>query len=83
MTLINQGWRVKLTNDSSTPAIVSGTVATLNGFEIPAHDYISMSYSGSNVTGVVYKDGGASGTVVATLSLSYDVNNNLISATKS
>jgi hypothetical protein len=53
------------------------------GLEIPAHDYLSCSYTGSNLTGVVYKSGGASGTVVATLTLAYDGSNNLASVTKS
>lgn len=50
---------------------VSGTVNTLTGLEIPPHDYVSLGYTGDNLTTVVYKDGGASGTVVATLTLSY------------
>jgi len=54
----------------------------VQGLEIPGHDYISMSYTGSNVTGVVYKLGGASGTTVATLTLTYDANDNLLTATK-
>jgi hypothetical protein len=53
------------------------------GLDIPAHDYISLSYTGSNLTGVVYKDGGSGGTTVATLTLSYDGSNNLISVAKS
>jgi hypothetical protein len=57
--------------------------AVVQGLEIPGHDYISMSYTGSNVTGVVYKMGGASGTTVATLTLTYDVDDNLLTVTKS
>ena len=34
-------------------------------------DYISLSYTGSNLTGVVYKVGGSGGSIVATLTLSY------------
>lgn len=58
-------------------------LADLVGLEIPAHDYLSLSYTGSNLTGVVYKTGGASGTTVATLTLGYDGSNNLTSVTKS
>ena len=43
----------------------------LTGFEIPANDYIALSYTGDNLTGVVYKTGGAGGTTVATLTLAY------------
>jgi hypothetical protein len=57
--------------------------AVVQGLEIPAHDYIDLSYTGANLTGVVYKDGGSGGTTVATLTLAYDGSNNLISVTKS
>jgi hypothetical protein len=50
---------------------------------IPTHDYISLGYTGTNLTSVVYKLGGASGTVVATLTLAYNGSNNLISVTRS
>ena len=83
MTLINQGWKVKVTNDSSNPATVSGTINALQGLSIPEHDYIDMTYSGANLTGVVYKTGGSGGTTVATLTLAYDGSNNLTSITKS
>lgn len=53
------------------------------GLEIPEHDYIALSYTGSNLTGVVYKTGGSGGTTVATLTLAYDGSDNLISVTKS
>jgi hypothetical protein len=68
---------VEVKNDSGNP------VPIIQGLEIPAHDYISMTYTGSNLTGVVYKDGGSGGTTVATLTLAYDVNDNLTSVTKS
>ena len=53
------------------------------GLDIPAHDYISLSYTGSNLTGVVYKKGGSGGTTVATLTLTYDGSNNLLTVTRS
>ena len=68
---------VEIKNDSGNP------IPTLTGLEIPAHDYIDLSYTGTNLTGVVYKDGGSGGTTVATLTLAYDGNDNLISVTKS
>jgi hypothetical protein len=68
---------VEIKNDSGNP------IPTLTGLEIPAHDYIDLSYTGSNLTGVVYKDGGSGGTTVATLTLAYDGSDNLISVTKS
>jgi hypothetical protein len=47
------------------------TLAKLVGFDIPPYDYISLSYTGDNLTGVVYKTGGSGGTTVATLTLAY------------
>ena len=35
------------------------------------YDYISLTYTGSDLTGVVYKTGGSGGTTVATLALVY------------
>ena len=52
------------------------------GLSIPDYDYIDLAYSGSNLTGVVYKVGGSGGTTVGTLTLAYS-GSNLISVTKS
>jgi len=62
----------------------SGTrpVVTMAGLNVPLHDYIDCSYTGSNLTGVVYKSGGASGETVATLTLTYDGSDNLLTITK-
>jgi len=58
-------------------------LAVVNGLNIPAHDFISLSYTSTNLTGVTYKTGGSGGTTVATLVLVYDGNNNPTSVTKS
>ena len=68
---------VEIANASSNP------IPTVTGFEIPKYDYISLSYTGGNVTGVVYKTGGAGGTTVSTLTLTYNGTNDLTSVTKS
>ena len=47
-----------------------------------AYDYTSLSYTGSNLTGVVFKSGGSGGTTVSTLTLAYDGDNNLTIVTK-
>ena len=65
------------------PVDIGNPIPTLTGLEIPAHDYIDLSYTGANLTGVVYKDGGSGGTTVATLTLAYDGSDNLTSVTKS
>lgn len=53
------------------------------GFTVTGYDYVSLSYTGSNLTGVIFKTGGSGGTAVATLTLGYDGSNNLTSVTKS
>ena len=68
---------VEIKNDSGTP------IPTIDGLSIPAHDHLALSYTGSNLTGVVYKTGGSGGTTVATLALAYDGSSNLTSVTKS
>ncbi|MGA0848170.1 MAG: hypothetical protein ACO3PY_06155 [Pontimonas sp.] len=65
------------------PVDIPNQVSVVTGLEIPEHDHIDLSYTGSNLTGVVYKSGGASGTTVATLTLAYDGSDNLTSVTKS
>lgn len=56
---------------------------TIPGLSIPEHDFVAMTYSGTNMTTVVYKQGGSSGTTVVTLALAYDGNGNVTSVTKS
>ena len=48
-------------------------VRNLPGLNIAQHDYISVSYVGStnNISSVQYREGGASGTIVATLTFTY------------
>ncbi len=53
----------------------------LNSLAPTIYDYISLSYTGSNLTDVVFKRGGSSGTVVSTLTLAYS-GSNLVSVTK-
>ena len=48
-------------------------VRNVAGFNIPQHDYVDLNYVGAtnNLDTVVYKEGGASGTTVATLTFTY------------
>jgi hypothetical protein len=69
------------TPDASTqyaPGIVS-----LTPLAPVEYDYLSMAYTGSNLTTVEYYLGGVSGVLQATLTLAYDGSNNLISVTRS
>ena len=45
-------------------------------------DYVGLSPTGTNPTTIVYKTGGASGTTVATLTLTYDANLNVQTVTR-
>lgn len=56
---------------------------SIPGLAIPEHNHVAMTYTGTNMTGVVYRQGGASGTIVTTLTLTYDGNGNVTSITKS
>ena len=48
-------------------------VRNVAGFNIPQHDFVDLNYVGStnNLDTVVYKEGGASGQTVATLTFTY------------
>jgi hypothetical protein len=46
----------------------------LNSLVPEKYDYISLSYTGIDLTTVVYKLNGAAGTTVATLTLAYTAN---------
>lgn len=54
---------------------------TLNSLVPSTYDYIDLSYTGDNLTGVVFKSGGAGGTIISTLTLAYS-GDNLTSVTK-
>lgn len=55
---------------------------SIPGLAIPEHNYVSLSYTDSQITGVVYRSGGAAGTIVAALALTYDSGGNLLTITK-
>lgn len=67
---------IEIKNDVGNPMPVA------SGLAIPEHDYIALTYTGADLTGVVYKTGGAGGTTVATLTLAYS-GGKLASVTKS
>jgi len=65
-------------------SIGGGDAVFRAGLEIPTHDYISNTYDGSgNLTIVQYYRGGSSGRLVATLTLTYNVSDNLLTVTRS
>lgn len=68
------------TPQAADVATIKASASSIAGFSIPAYDNIVLSYTSSNLTGVVYKVGT---TVVGTLTLSYDGSNQLTSVVKS
>jgi hypothetical protein len=71
-----------LTTQAADTALIKASSASIAGMAIPPNDFISLSYTSGNLTSVVYKSGGSSGTTVATLTLAYS-GSDLISVTKS
>lgn len=65
---------VTIANTSENP------VPVISGLEIPKHNQVSLVYSGANLVGVAYSFNNVG---VATLTLSYDGNNNLIFVSRS
>jgi len=63
------------------------SLAKLIGFEIPAYNYIALTYvaagnGAGEIETVVYRSGGSGGSVVATLTLAYNASNEISSITK-
>lgn len=71
---------LQTTGNSSLSTIVTG-IATINSLTPAVYDYISLGYTGSNLTTVLFKVGGASGTLISTLTLAYS-GSTLTSVTK-
>jgi hypothetical protein len=67
---------------SANQTTANTSLASIAGMSIPPNDFISLGYTGSNLTSVIYKLGGSGGTTVATLTLAY-TGSDLISVTKS
>ncbi len=71
-------------NQTSQIALETQMVAnlqTINSLTPTVYDYIALSYTNGTLTGVVYKNGGAAGSVVSTLALGY-TGSDLTSVTK-
>ena len=50
--------------------VITG-IGVLNSLIPDAYDYISLGYTGDNLTTVVFKTGGSGGSAVSTLTLAY------------
>jgi YD repeat-containing protein len=54
-----------------------------SGLSVPEHDYISLTNDANgNPTTVVYRAGGSSGQIVATVNMTYDANGYLVGVTR-
>jgi hypothetical protein len=67
-------------NTYSEFAVVAGEPLPVGGLGIPPHDRVEANEAGTVFT---FKAGGASGTVVATLTLTYHGNGNVATVQKS
>jgi hypothetical protein len=65
---------------TSAGLVYQQRVQVIGGFQIPPYDYVEFGYTGTDVTAITYKTGGASGTVLATLALAYS-GGNILSVT--
>lgn len=79
---IEQGGTRKLDDSQSvSDASVLLELQKLNSLVPGVYDYIGLTYTGSNLTTVVFKTGGSGGTTVSTLTLAYS-GSTLTSVTK-
>lgn len=76
-----------IAEDSINPAKEDGNLAKLVGFEIPAYDYVALTYvaagnGAGEIETVVYKTGGSGGSTVATLTIAYNASDEISNITK-
>jgi hypothetical protein len=53
------------------PGVTPAGIPAMLPVNIPAWDYRKFNYTGDLITSIVYRKGGASGTIVATQTLAY------------
>lgn len=79
LTVVDQGspnldansWPVHQVGALPAGTNTIGSVISVNSLVPKVFDYIQLGYTGANITTVLYKTGGSSGTLVATLTLVY------------
>jgi hypothetical protein len=64
-----------------TLAAVLAQLETLNSLVPAVYDYIELGYTGDDLTSVIFRTGGAAGSIVSTLTLVY-AGGNLVSVEK-
>ena len=63
------------------PFVNRATQMVDGGLALPAYDYVTNTYTSGNLTQTIYKTGGATGTTVATVTMTYDGSGNLLTLT--
>jgi hypothetical protein len=58
------------------------TLDAIAGLVTDPYDYISLTWTDGNPTTIIFKDGGASGVTIATLTLTWDSDDNPLTITK-
>lgn len=66
---VHDGPYPRVSNSNPLPIKLIGSLITV------AFDHVTLGYTGSDLTSVVYRSGGAGGTIVATLTLGYSDGN--------
>ena len=67
---------------TANQSLIIAELQAMNSLVPDSYDYIALTYTGDNLTGVVFKSGGAGGTTISTLTLAY-TGSRLDSVTKS
>ena len=63
-------------------AALLAQLQTLNALVPSVYDYVFMTYVANNMTSAVFRNGGAAGAIVSTLTMTYDASDNLLTVTK-
>jgi hypothetical protein len=71
-------------NLTSLVSPTSSIVTNIAGFNIPTHDFRALNYSTvtGNLSSINYKVGGTNGSTVATQTITYDSNGNILTIAK-
>tara|TARA_Y100001968_G_scaffold210483_1_gene193656 strand:+ start:2025 stop:2219 length:195 start_codon:yes stop_codon:yes gene_type:complete len=52
------------------------------GLFVPDHDFVENTYSGTNLTQIKYRRGGSTGDVVCTITMTYNLNDDIETLTR-
>lgn len=78
------GVRVEKNPTELKAEIFPAVQRVIQGLSVPDHNHVTLgNYVGSNPGTVIFRQGGSGGTIVATLTLTYDGNGNLLTVSRS